>query len=467
MNKKLFYVGMYFLLIKSVFAISFKDLLNASFVNNPDILSAQNSYNSAVIDAKSINGNYAPGFLFSGVTTFDENFLDSKPDSLAGSITYSQGLPGGASFTLTGTYSFTAFTMNEERLIKQSQNISFALSQSLHPFWSQGMFHDPNKLTPKLQKQYYFNQFIYTQKSVLQNLLQNYVYTLICNNECHIYRNSISLTEEQLKAERELKLNEKINQARITETENAKLAYWQNLMSSTVSYENYFENLKMICGLDLEYDSLQKDFSQDYLSIYNEVIQFIKNKRDPLEENYKLKIEILQTQRSLQKQNDAPVLTLSIQPNWQSEIINQEKWKDSTIGQDSLTNIRKPQSWDLSVNVNFTPMISGLIKQNTNKYELEYDTVKRSCTTYLEQKNYVLRQYQNLLEQYKKLAHETEKIFKKYQIELIEYETFYESGNITKLDYLSVELKKENCRLTLENLNLNCWLYENLILLNQ
>ena len=44
---------------------------------------------------------------------------------------------------------------------------------------------------------------------------------------------------------------------------------------------------------------------------------------DPLEETYKIKLEILQAERILERQNSTPTINFSIQPNWTLETTKQ------------------------------------------------------------------------------------------------------------------------------------------------
>ena len=46
-----------------------------------------------------------------------------------------------------------------------------------------------------------------------------------------------------------------------------------------------------------------------------------------LEETYKIKLEILQAERILERQNSTPTINFSIQPNWTLETTKQDEWK--------------------------------------------------------------------------------------------------------------------------------------------
>jgi hypothetical protein len=103
--------------------------------------------------------------------------------------------------------------------------------------------------------------------------------------------------------------------------------------------------------------------SEDDINLQN----FLDLAIDPLEETFKLKIEILESSRLLEKQSYAPVLNLSVQPKWQPE------------------NFNKIDSWNASVGINLSPMISGIVKQNKRKYQINRKDAEDSFSAYLQQ----------------------------------------------------------------------------------
>lgn len=301
------------------FSLSFDELIELTLQNNTDILSAQNSYDSACLSLKTLSGAYTPQVsLSSSASLPDEYKWDTTPDYFSSSITYSQPLPGGTTLGFTGSFSFNSADILEERYISQNPSISFSLTQSLFPFWAQGKIKNPAKLSAKQQKDYYYNQLLYTKKTVLQNLLQNYIYAAVYKKQIQIYENSIYLLDKQIEISNQLLKTGAVNQTRITELQSSKWSYQQDLMSAKSSYISYIQNLKTICGAEFENDtiSLENKTLPDLDDCIKGILLITDNIVDPLEESYKLKIELIKTNHTLEKQSSAPTVSLSVQPSW-------------------------------------------------------------------------------------------------------------------------------------------------------
>lgn len=456
-HKKVFCLFIMCFLIVRVFSLSFEELIEQTLNNNPDILSAQNGYESACLSLKTLNGAYAPQVSLSSSTTLpDEYEWDTTPDFFSSSVTFSQPLPGGTSINLTAGASFNAADVLEDRFLSQNPNISLSLSQSLLPYWAQGKLRNPAKLSAKQQKEYYYNQLLYTKKTVLQNLVQNFIYATIYKNQIQIYTNSISLLDEQIEVSKQLLKSGAINQAQITELQSSKWSYQQDLMSTQASFISYIQNIKTICGNDFENNVLpygtknlpgMDDFTKEILSITDNI-------SDPLEKSYQLKIQLLKTNRTLEKQSSAPTLSLSVQPAWSFESKKQDEWKDAWKDLDS------PSSWTATLGVNLSPLLSASVNKNKKQYELEYEAAENTFNAYITQKNFVLEQYKSILDEYKIQLEEITNLYNAGNSELQDLETQFTAGAISKLDYDSVKVRVENCRLNMEIIELYVWMYE-------
>lgn len=238
---------MFFCIVKG-FSHSLNELIEITLQNNSDIIAAQNSYDCAILSLKTLNGVYAPQISFSSSSTLPDKYKwDTTPDYFSSTIIYSQPLPGGTSIGITGGTSFTSKDILEERYISQNPNISFSLSQSLLPFWIQGKLKNPEKLSASQQKEYCYYQLLYTKKNVLQNLVQNYINTLIYEKKIQSYENSILLIDKQIEVSKELMNLGATNQAKITELQSSKWNYQQDLLSVQSIFSGYVQNLKTIC----------------------------------------------------------------------------------------------------------------------------------------------------------------------------------------------------------------------------
>lgn len=461
--KKYFYIFFVCCIFGKTFALSFDELIQLTLQNNTDILSAQNSYDQACLSLKTLNGAYAPQVsLSSSATLPDEYKWNSTPDYFSSSITYSQPLPGGTTLGSTGSFTFNSLDILEERYISQNPSLSFSLTQSLFPFWVQGKIKNPAKLSAKQQKDYYYNQLLYTKKTVLQNLLQNYIYAAVYKKQIQIYENSIYLLDKQIEISNQLLKTGAINLVRITELQSSKWSYQQDLMSAKSSYISYIQNLKTICGTEFENDILSlenkllpglDDFTKGLLLITDNIV-------DPLEESYKLKIELLKTNHTLEKQASAPTLSLSVQPSWSFDPKKHDEWKDA------WKDASSPSSWSATIGVNLSPLFLASISKKEQQYELSYQVTENSLNAYITQKEFVLQQYKSILDNYTIQLEEISKLYDTGSAELKDLESQFAAGAISELDFDSVKVRVENSRLNMEIMELYVWLYEILCNIN-
>ncbi|MCR4734828.1 MAG: TolC family protein [Treponema sp.] len=440
----------------AIFPLSLENLTNLALENNSEIKAAESAYEKAVLSSKTLDGVYVPSISVSSSTKLpDEYEWNSTPDSFSSTITYSQPIPGGASLSATANYSFNAMTIAEERMMSQSPNISLSLTQSLLPYWAQGKLRNPERLSMNQQKRYYYYQLLHVKKNIIINLIENYFYTITSKNEITIQENTIKIFEEQIESLKELAKSGNISQSKILETENAKWSAQQTLMSAQTSYANYLQNLKTICGKDFYNESLNFYETDDFGNqIYNILCRIIDIDTDPLELSYKLKLEIIKNARILEKQNFAPNISVSIEPDWSLEIKKQSEW------QKTLKNMGAPDSWNTSIGINISPLLSGLARQNNKKFRLDYEEAENAYNSYLEQKSFLKQKYKALSNYYLKQKAMVSELYDSGQKELDDYSYQYKMNVISKLDFDSIRVRVENCRLTKENIDLYFIMYD-------
>ena len=457
---KLIYSVFLFLFIINktpLFALSLCDLIDLTLQNNMDIITSQSEYENALLSAKTIDGIFSPGLSISSSSSISNDYeWNTTPDYFLSNITYSQPIPGGTQLSVTGSYTFNSLMYNEERYLSQSPKISFTLTQSLLPFWGQGKVSDPTILSMKQQEEYYRYQNIYTKKTVFQNLIQNYAYYLIYENEIQIYENSIALVDEQITAVKELITSGNTNQAKITDLENTKWNYEENLMSVKTNFYSCLQNIKVICGINIE-DSLT--FGQTDENLTNIINISLEHISDPMDLIYKLKLQMLETKNVLQKQNSAPTLNLTIQSSWTLENVKNNDWQDAWKNGDN-------PSWTATVSMDFSPLLRSTMSKDKKHYEIDYQQAEKSYENYLAQKKFIKEQYEILYRNYSYQLESIEKLFEKGKIELRDYEKLYNEGAISKLDFDSVKTKVENCELSRNCVKIYKWLYGVLLEMN-
>lgn len=459
-SKKLINSIFIIILCNNLFSLTLQDLISIAFEYNSEIKSSQSEYEIGILSTKTLNGSYSPGVSLSSSSTIPKNYKwDTSPDSFTSGITYSQPLPGGTTISFETGISCNYIDIQNETFIAQRPNISINLSQSLLPFWIQGQIKDPIKLSLDQQKDALYFQLIYTKKKVLLNLIQNYIYALTTQNEIEIYNNTIRLYEEQIESLTELNASGNINQSKILEIENSKWSAQQNLMTAQSAYADYIQNLKSICGKDFIETEIELSTEKSFENSLSEYINMFTNE-DPLEQTYKLKLEILKSQRAIERQSSAVILSLSVQPEWSLETEKQSDWKKA------WDDFGKPSNWSLSIGLNFSPAISGIVKQNEDKYQIEYDSAKESYNSYLKQKEFVKQQYVSLLNQYNEQLENITFLYNAGIKEVNDYKTQFEAQNISKLDFDSILTRLNNCYLSKNNIELYITLYDLLIKMN-
>lgn len=455
-----FFLILAFIIKIPLHSFSLCDLVDLTLQNNIDIITSQNDYESALLSSKTLGGSFSPGISISSSSSISNDYqLNTTPDYFSSNITYSQPIPGGTQFSVTGTYSLNSASYNEERYISQIPKISFTLTQSLIPFWAQGKISDPTILSINQKVDYYHYQNIYTKKTVIQNLIQNYAYFLINEQEIQIYQNSISLVDEQIAALKELKSSGNANQTKITELENTKWTYEENLMSAQANYYSCIQNIKSICGIDINIIEDSLEFEQPDENFTDIIKTSLENITDPMDLIYRLKLQMLETNYVLQKQSSAPTLSLTIQPSWTLENVKNSDW------QDAWKKGEKP-SWTATVSMDFSAFLRSSVSKEKKHYEIDYQQAEKSYENYLMQKKFVKEQYEILCKNYSTQLKNIEKLLEEGKTELNDYEKLFNTGAISKLDYDSVKTKVENGKLSRNCMKIYKWLYEVLFELN-
>ena len=460
MKKQVFF---FFLLVKCnlLFSLSLEYLITVALKNNMDIKTAYNTFRSVKISKESLNGHYSPKILFSSSVSLPKYYnWNDTPDYFSSSVTYNQPLGGGTTLNVIGGLNLSFTDIQEERYILHNPNIVFSLSQSLYPFWIQGSLRNPESLNAEFQEEYYYNQLLQTKKTVIFNIIENYVYALIYSNQMQIYKNSIFLLNEEIDALRQMKIQGGVNQSKITQLNNSKLNIQQNLREVQTLYLNYIKNLETICCYDID-PSITLDGEMSPIEKFYVIIQSsMDDTNDPLGKNYQLNIKLLESTRVLEKQNAAPILAFSVKPVWESERTRQIEWKNV------WNNITTHPIWTAGIDLDISPLLMSVIKQEKKQYEINLKQANDLYSSYLYQKNIVKYQYELLLEHYKEQLLESNNSYEEIKKELFDFESQYKTGVISQLEYDSLSINVRNSYLNKNNIELYVWLYELLLKYN-
>ncbi len=440
-----------FLTVKS-FSLSICDLMRLALEYNSEINDAKTNYEKKSLSSKNLNGSYIPNIALSSSIAFPKDYKwDTSPEAFSSGIIYSNLLPGGTTISIETGYAFNCISISDERVLNQTPYITLSLSQSLLPFWVQGEAQDPIRLSSKQQNEFYRYQLLYIKKKVMMEIFQNYIFALISKKEIEMNENTLAIYEKQIESLKLLKSSGYEAQAKILEIENSKWSILQNIMSAQSKYTQQIQNLKTLCG---------KKFNENYIEslidtkFENELMEILEFETAPLEHIYKLKLEILKTERILEKQMSAPTLSFSIQPNLRLSTTKVESWKNA------WETFEEPYSWNFNIGLNLSPMFTGIAKQNNQKYQLDYNNAETTYNSYLAKREFIKEQYKTLLEYY---LQQKKTICKLYDLgirELQDYKIQYEAKMISKLDFDSIKTRIENYKLSKECVDLYIWLYE-------
>ena len=432
---------------------AFQILANLAIENNIDIKKAEATYESAQISAKTLNGFYAPGISITSSTSFDKDYkLKTNPQNFSSNVTVTQQIPGGFALSTTGAYAFTTWE-DSVRKMQQTPGISFTLANSLYPYWAQGMLCNPAIMSLKQKKEYCYNQLLSTKKEVLESLIQNYAMAVSYKKSIQIYENSIWLIQNQIDALKELHKTGNTNQAKITELENSKWSYQQDLISAMANYEGYLQTLKNLCGTEFD-EQLIENEREIVKEVTKLICNYVDNVKDPYEKNLILQMEMLETERVQQKVNNAPSISLTVTPAWSLNATDESEWKKAWKQNDAFSN------WTASVGIDFSNMISGLSSKAGKQAEIEYETAERTYEAYLCQRAFVKNQYGTLLSSYFEQLEIISNVLGSGEVELNDLKVQLEAGAVSSLDYYAKEINVKNMRLSKESVEINCWMYE-------
>lgn len=427
-----------------VFAYSFSDLAAIAMENNSDIKSALNTYESYLLSVEHLNGAYSPSLTVSSYLDGSGGMLtDVSPESKQLGLSYTQPLPGGTTLQVTGVCKVSEIEVADQKFTWGTPSTVISASQSMLPFWVQGEMTDPYKKILHLQQEYYYNHVQYVRNTVLQNVLIQFAMYHLYRNENEIIQNTISVLEEQITAQRELQRNGKSSQVAIIELENSLWKYQQSRFEAITNMQTCFDSIKNLCGMRLTEDEIgskRESSIDEKFSVNN----------DPVEEMYRLTIQRIEAERTYEKQNSAPVMTISAQQGW-------------TITSGNEIN---PNAWEISLGLNFSPWFSAEAKNQKEVYELDHAQAVRNLNEYHKQREFTLQRYAAILLFYQNQLESTNSLLGNAEKELDDYRKLYHAGVISQVDLDSARMNLSNLKLQIDSLHTNIWLYELLITLN-
>jgi hypothetical protein len=418
---------------------------------NGDVLSAQHAYESACLSLSTLGGAYAPSVTTRASAAVPDGYgWDECPDSLSASVSVTQPLPGGTSIGVTGAYALSAAAAAGTRYVSQVPDVAFTLSQSLYPFYAQGKVRNPDRLSLQQKKEYYYNVLLYTKQQKLESVAQYYILSLIYRKKMEMYEASIAYAQEQIDALNELRKTGGANMTKIAELESSRMGNEQNLTDVRITYRQYVQYLKEACGSfrgEPEGTALPQDGLAPAFALTGGV-------HDPCAQELLLKIDILKTAVVLAKQSGAPVLTLSLEPEWTLETVKVSDWQ-SAWKRDADSSC----TWAAGVSLNMTPLISALVSKTGESGEIEMRAAQDAYRAYLEQKDAVREEYEMLRTSFEEQRAGAEKLCADADVLASDMKQQLEAGAVSQLDCDAVLSQVQIRHASLECIRLYIWLY--------
>ena len=430
MKRIVFYIFMN-VFISPLFAFTISELIENAFQNNIEVIEAEKKYSEALLSTQSISIDYSPELLLSSNIKPAENYLWNRTvEEMGADISYKQTIPGGTSFSFTGK--FYCEVSGEGKFLIQKPEWNIELTQSLLPFWIQGISADPEKEMLKNEMKYYYYRLLYVKKTILQQIIHDYAYAMIYKNQIYIDENMIKLLEKQISVNEGLKNIGASNLTEINQLELSKWTYDEDLISVKSEYLHYINSLKIICGVDFNEKEFENQIALEDLtdelssSIYDEI-----RKIDPEKANFQIRIENFKNNQILEKQKASPELMFLIQSSSQ-----------------------------ISVGINFSPYFKYLINRTGRKTELQNFQLQQEYQTYIEQLRYKQTLYNSLINNYLTQLSNITLLLESRKKEQSDYKKMYDLGFISELEYESKKIQMENCEYSKRINECYIWMYE-------
>lgn len=449
MKKIFFFILIFFCFNTKIFSINLPELIESTIFNNIEIRTALNNYESILISKRTFDGVFSPSIT----TGFSESITknDSEIKNISSFLSYSQPLPGGLIVSTIGNFAIISQKNINDNYLYQTPSVKFTITQSLFPFWLQGIKNDPQIENFNLQSECSYYQYINTKKTILINLVQNYINALIYKNEIETHKNSIEIVNKQISVLNDMKDIGASNLSKIIELENLRWTYQQNLLSSEIDLNSCIKNLKTISCINFDEELIDISLENDFIEIIHKILDYIN---DPVELLYQKTLEIIKVKRIYEKQTSAPYLNVSLSPTWSLNGVKKRHLLDV------LLTMEKPSNWELSLSVDFSPLLLNGIRKNSERYTLSYEKTLDEYNSYISHKEFAKREYMSLLDFYGIQRRELSSLIHRASIELEDYKKIFEEGSISEIEFLSIETRLKNQKVTKNIIDLNILLYK-------
>jgi hypothetical protein len=355
-----------FLLIKNMSGIYsetvLEDLWKKSRLCSTDIQTADIYMRESESSLQHTNDEYASTMSTSFSSSFNDTYgsILWYPSYADGGIVWSKTLPGSLSLSTKMGYELNRSLLNifedgipENTGYCQKPFLSFTLSQGLCPYWIQGYTKDPYRAQLAYlleQKEQNYNQTI---KSIIMAVTMYYI-------QLRKYERLIRMTEKTIGVYDTLidSLTKSYEQgnieiSKVWEQENSRWEYVDDLNGYYDSRETALKYICIYCG-----DNSGIDYFSELPSCNVSLFDY-----DPQEKMTEAQILQLEAQHALDKQSNAPSVSLGGSFTDTAETVSIDDFIDALKEKGVL-------EWSVTASVNFSPSVSSKKKLLDEKYRL-------------------------------------------------------------------------------------------------
>lgn len=374
-----------------------------------------------------------------------EQYSDELEEGNA-SATLTQTLPGGAKLSAGTSYTIYSGYMNwssskgyTDKGYSDAFSVHVQYSQSLNPYWLHGTLKNPAKTKLSLAEESGEYNLMQVKKNAYSRILSLYIQfrrntrnTLLAEKQIEVLKINLDSIKEMYS----------LNSAFLSDIWQAERALGDaesSLNSYNLEKEEILKSLLELCGSDFEISEkarLPQKPAKLFLT-------------DPFLNNLEAELQILENQFLLDRQNSAPVFSLS------GQVREKSKLKDD-IGL-NFKDDTNYLHWSATISGRINNLYGGENKLYRKKYETERAKLEKQIEEY-KKKNIAEKKY------YDKSILSYEENINVAALNLInEKENFdgikqlYQTGQKRQIDVLYAEINYLKQQYTLENLKDALW----------
>lgn len=364
-------------------------------------------------------------------------------------ITVTKRLPGGLALSTSVDYEMSKDLADPYQKPSKTNtaythipSASVALSQSLCPFWLQGLKRDP----ATLQLSYNLEQKEISQKLQEKNTVQDVTYNFILLRQTQrlieCTEKKIAIYDENIRSLQESLAQGESSAYEVWKMDEERWECAQNLDSYHNSRQNAYETLCRYCGTGCV-EKLMDELPMSDRSLYEEHLEqkLLNNGMEQVRNNY-----------AMQKQSDAPVL--SLKGNF-FEYTNLEKKVPF-----SYVKEKNYLAWSFTLAVDFSQLSLHKNKLLKNELKTSLESYVNQISESQKQSDIKERQYDSMVELYEDSLRKDTDIAKNRKRYAEDVAEMHKSGYCSYIDMLAAQNEYQTAVCKVENDKDLLWFYK-------